>query len=213
MGMYYEQYKEIEREIYRCFDYVVDKFDQFRFSHGCVSSAITEIINVKNSLHYIVRDSNDKNEVLDVIKYKAPQQLKKYQQKYNDIFASEVFVRDVFNISKLDLNNAVSILKRELNKCKSDLNDYIRSKVGNDHFRYPVKRARDTIEEMDKVIKEFESKENDLRKLDNKKISVQGFDVMNIKVNEQYYQFLLKIKKEIEEYKGITKCILRSLPR
>ena len=212
MGAFYEQYKEIDREIYRCFDYIIDMFNQYKYSDNTVYSTISEIMDVKNSLHNIVRDSNDKNEVLDVIKYKAPQQLKKYQQKYNDNFASEVFVRDVFNISKLDLSNAVSILKRELNKCKTDLNDYIRSKAGNDHFRYPVKRARDKIEEIDKAIKEFESKENDLRKLDNKKISVQGFEIMNIKVNEQYYQFLLKIKKKIEEYKDKTKSVLSSLP-
>ena len=152
------------------------------------------------------------NEVLDVIKYKAPQQLKKYQIMFNNKYASTVYVRDVFNISKSDLSNAMSILKRELNKCKSDLNDYIRSKAGNDHFRSPLAKAKNAIEEMDKVIKEFEFKESDLRKLDNKKISIQGFEIMNIKVNEQYYQFLLKIKKKIEEYKDKTKVILSSLP-
>ncbi|MCR4911097.1 MAG: hypothetical protein K5925_01030 [Bacilli bacterium] len=212
MGTYYEQYKEIDREIYRCFDYIIDMFNQYKYSDNTVYSTISEIMDVKNGLHNIVKDSNDKNEVLDAIKYKAPQQLKKYQTMFNNKYASAVYVRDVFNISKLDLSNAMSILKRELNKCKSDLNDYVRSKAGNDHFRYAVGRAKSTIEEMNEAIKEFESKESDLRKLDNKKISVQGFEIMNIKVNEQYYQFLLKIKKKIEEYKNKTKSILSSLP-
>ena len=212
MGAYYEQYKEIDREIYRCFDYIIDMFNQYKYSDNTVYSTISEIMDVKNSLHNIVRDSNDKNEVLDVIKYKAPQQLKKYQATFNNKYASAVFVRDVFSISKLDLSNVMSIFKKELNKCKSDLNDYIRSKAGNDHFRYFSTKAKNAIEEMDEVIKEFEFKENDLRKLDNKKISVQGFEIMNIKVNEQYYQFLLKIKKKIEEYKDKTKSVLSSLP-
>ena len=209
----YEQYKEIRRAIYDCFNYVIDMLEIYKYFDKSVDDVVRNISKVRNDIDDVICNSNDKNEVLDIIKNKAPQELRRFQKIFNDKYASDYLVRDCFNISKIDLSNALSWFKRNLNENKSKLKDYIRSKSGNDHFRYPVKRANMEIENIEKDIADMESKYQDFSQLKTNKKNVQGFEILDIEVNKKCFRYLSGIKRFYDNHQSMLKSVISSLPQ
>ena len=204
-------FEEISHEINRQFCYIKEKFKDKSYYDSSLNRVIDEInedrLRIVESL-----DSDDEDRVNNIIKYDCFQKLEDYQNMYNSSFASEYFVRDVFNISSYDLNNAFDELNNKFSNIRDELNGYIASNSSNEHFSYPVKRARELIGVIDVKLEDVRRQCERLCSKNNAKINIMGYNFTNLDVNDEYFHFLEEVGQLIVEYEGLKNSILESLP-
>ena len=207
-----EEYRELIDAIFKEFTYVAEKFNDYRWTDSRSGEKASEVYSDRLECNSYLQDEENEYELLNYVRNNALPELEQYKNEFNRQYASNYRLRDVFDVSMSELRNIIDYAARECSRLQESLRDYIREKGSNEHFRYPVSRAKEKIYEFDCDVEDMKNKLSSLSSYANNKIVLHGITVLNVDNNEKLFEFAKDCMNLINEWSGTVKSIRGSLP-